>query len=130
MGQAAAASAIGAEALWWNPALIARGPRELALNVVSGVPLPEADISLAFVYPIPARRIGRMALSLRYVNLRSAGRGEHDRRLADRGAFRVSTGILAATFAAPFADRLAFGVSLKIIAVNFSTTGQVLNAPH
>ena len=32
MGQAVVASAIGAEALWWNPALIARGPREVAFE--------------------------------------------------------------------------------------------------
>src|SRR6478736_710469 len=49
MGQTAAATATGAEALWWNPALVSRGPRELSLGFVSNVQLPESDLSLAFV---------------------------------------------------------------------------------
>lgn len=127
MGQAAAASATGTEALWWNPALIARGPRELGLGLVSGFAIPEADINLAFVYPIP--HVMSVALSLRYLNYGQQDAVQSGSGL-QTGSFVNSTRILAATFAAPFGDRLAFGLNLKILAVDFSSTGQIPNAPQ
>src|SRR5215472_12186121 len=66
MGQAPAAIATGSEALWWNPALVSRGPREVSLGFVSNVQLPASDLSLAAVYPVP--KVATFALSLRYIS--------------------------------------------------------------
>src|SRR6476660_7883160 len=53
MGLLGVASSFGTEALFWNPALIARAHKELSLNNVSGTVLPEADLALAGIYSLP-----------------------------------------------------------------------------
>ena len=125
MGQAGVATAFGAEALWWNPALIAHGPREADMGLVTGVITTDADVNLAFVYPIP--HVISFGLSLRYVDL-----GEQealDSTSTTTGTFRSSSDVLMGTVAAPFGDRLAIGLSLKMYALRFSKTGEVENAP-
>jgi len=125
MGQAAAASASGSEALWWNPAGIARTPREVSLGFVSNVLLPKSDLSLAFVYPIPG--VMSVALSLRYLNT-----GEQEATVDPNGqvgTFVNRDNVVTATFAAPFGDRLAVGINLKVLTVSFDCTGQCSTAP-
>jgi hypothetical protein len=123
MGQAVAASASGTEALWWNPALIARSQREAAFGTVSGS-LLQSDMSLALVYPIP--RVLSLGLSFRYLN---EGEQESTQSDVQTGTFVPSTAIIAATFGAPFGDRFAAGISIKMLAISYSATGQVLQAP-
>lgn len=124
MGQAVAATAIGVEALWWNPALIARGQRELSLGIQNGIAGTVADASVGFVYPI--RHVASFGINLRYID-----EGETPGTLNDIqvGSMRTSDRILTGTFAAPFGDRLAVGMNLKIISINFDKTGIVPNAP-
>jgi hypothetical protein len=55
MGQAVVASAVGSEALWWNPALIARSSREAGFHAVKN-PIVDADASGAIL--IPVQRVG------------------------------------------------------------------------
>jgi hypothetical protein len=124
MGQAAAATATGTDALWWNPALIARGPREAAFNIVGGEAAQATDASIALVYPI--RHALALALSFRYLN---QGEGEGVQGDIQTGSFVPSTRILAGTFAAPFGDRLALGLTVRLLSVDFSATGQVPNVP-
>ncbi|MGH7615784.1 MAG: hypothetical protein ACREPM_01000, partial [Gemmatimonadaceae bacterium] len=119
MGQTAAATATGAEALFWNPALVGRGPREVALSFVSNVQLPESDLSLALVYPVPS--VGTLALSLRYIN---EGQQEATDLSGQTGTLVPRTTVAMATFAAPFGTRLAIGVNFKVLAVSFDCTGQ------
>src|SRR5215467_7439291 len=121
MGQAAAATATGSEALWWNPALVARGPREVALGFVSNVQLPASDVTLAAVYPVP--KVVTFALSLRYI---SNGEQDvtNDASGTQVGALVPRTTTAAASFAAPFGDRLALGVSFKLLVESFDCTGQ------
>jgi hypothetical protein len=121
MGQAGTALAIGSDALWWNPALIARGPREASMQITQTLATQTgADASIAVIYGVP--RVGAVALSLRYLNY-----GEQD-AVSDTtqqviGKF-VQTGmILAATFAAPFGDRFAFGLTAKVLREAFPCTG-------
>jgi len=124
MGQAAAATAIGSEALWWNPALVSRGPREVAFGFVSNVLLPVSDITAAVVYPIPS--VMTLAFSLRYLN-----NGSSDATVDQSGqvgTFTTRTTTAMATFAAPFGDRLAIGVNFKVLGVSFDCTG-VCNTP-
>jgi hypothetical protein len=124
MGQAVAATAEGVEALWWNPALIARGNRELAFGIQNGIGSTVADASVGFVYPI--RHVASFGINLRYID-----EGETPGTLNDIqvGSMRTSDRVLTGTFAAPFGDRLALGMSLKIISINFDKTGIVPNAP-
>jgi hypothetical protein len=124
MGKAVAASATGTDALWWNPALIARGPREAAFGVVGGEVALSTDVSVALVYPI--RHALSLGLSFRYID---QGEGEGIQDDQQTGSYVPSTRIAAATFAAPFGDRLALGLSVKLLSVNFSVTGQVPNVP-
>ena len=120
MGQAAVTTATGSEALWWNPALVARGPREVALGFVSNVQLPASDVTLAAVYPVP--KVATFALSLRYVS--NGEQDASDSTGTKIGALVPRTTTAAASFAAPFGDRLAVGVSFKLLAVSYDCTGQ------
>jgi hypothetical protein len=118
MGQAAVASAVGSEAIWWNPALIARGPREVAL-LASKIVTTQTDASAAVV--IPVQDVGAFALSVRYLNY---GEEQASDSLGQTGTFVNTSTIVAATFAAPFGDRLAAGVSFKLLLIGFDCTGQ------
>jgi hypothetical protein len=125
MGQAGVASAIGAEALLWNPALIARARREVSLNTVSGVELPQSDLGVAFVYPI--RGALTVAFSWRYLNngeQEAAQDPDHP-----TGTFVTTSSTYGATFAAPFGNRWAAGVALKALRINFNCTGTCPNEP-
>jgi hypothetical protein len=123
MGEAVAATAVGVDALWWNPALVARGQREFALNIATGALTP-ADLFLGVVYPI--RHVATIGLSLRYID-----EGGQTASISDveTGSFRTEAGILSGTFAAPFGDRLALGLNLKVITLNLATTGRVDQLP-
>jgi hypothetical protein len=124
MGQAAVATAAGSEALFWNPAGVARGSRELSFGFVSNVQIPVSDLSVGFVFPVP--RVITFALSLRYFN--DGQQQSADSLGNERGNFYPWTTTVTATFAAPFGDRLNVGVNLKAIGFGFSCTG-VCNLP-
>lgn len=119
MGQAAVATVMGSEALFWNPAGVARGVRELSFGFVSNVPIPVSDLSADFVFPVP--RVITFALSLRYTN--EGLQPSVDSLGNERGSFYPWSTTLTATFAAPFGDRLSVGVNLKAIGFGFSCTG-------
>lgn len=120
MGMASAASAIGSDGLWWNPAVIARGPREIALHIArSPASALEGDAGAAFVYPI--RRLGAVALSLRYINLGSFSPALDPN--SPPATAQSTSAILAGTFAAPFGDRLSAGITIKLLRETTSCTG-------
>lgn len=125
MGQAVVASATGSEALWWNPALVARGPREVGLNLVSGQLTGSTDVSVATVWPV--RNAFSIGLSVRYI---SDGQSQGVQDDIETGSFVPSTRMLGATFSAPFGDRFAAGLTLKLLSMDFSATGQVPNVPN
>lgn len=119
MGQAAVATVMGSEALYWNPAGVARSSRELSFGFVTNVPLPVSDLSVGFVLPVP--RVITFALSVRYFNY--GLQPSVDSLGNERGSFYPWSTTLTATFAAPFGDRLNVGVNLKAIGFGFSCTG-------
>lgn len=125
LGTAVVASAIGGEAVWWNPALIVRSPREFVTGLVSGVQTAEGDLSAVGVYSIP--RVISVAVSVRYVN---RGRQEAGDGQTETGAFNNLGYVLGATFAAPFGNRLAVGTTLKLLRVDFDCTGTCPNQPQ
>ena len=116
MGEAVAAAAIGSDALWWNPALVARGPREVALHL-SKTPIIDADATAAVVYPI--RDVGTVAFSVRYIN---EGAQEID-SASFEGTIVPTRLIYGLTFAAPFGTRLAAGVTAKLLDILVPCTG-------
>jgi hypothetical protein len=119
MGQAGVTTAVGSEALFWNPAGVARASRELSFGFVSNVAIPVSDLSVAFVFPVP--RVITFALSLRYFN--DGLQSSLDSLGNERGSFYPWSTTVTATFAAPFGDRLNIGLNLKAIGFGFSCTG-------
>jgi hypothetical protein len=126
LGTAVVASATGGEAVWWNPALIARSPREIVTGIVSGVQPTEGDLSAVGVYTIP--HVLSVALAFRYVNY-----GKQEATFdpfGGTGAFVNTTYIVSTTFAAPFGNRFSVGTTLKLLRVNFDCTGSCPNQPQ
>jgi hypothetical protein len=118
MGQAVAAIATGSDALWWNPALVARGPREIAFHFTKIITL-ETDASAAVI--VPVQRVGAFALSVRYIN---QGQQEaSDDPTQPTGAFSTTTTIVGATFATTFSARFAAGLTYKLLRLDFACTG-------
>jgi hypothetical protein len=121
MGQAVVAAAVGSDAVWWNPALIARGPREVALHITQTISTQTGtDAAGVVVYPVS--RVGAIALSVRYLNY---GEQESEDSISHQvtGTFAQTSTIAAATFAAPFGERLAFGLTAKLLRIAFPCTG-------
>ena len=121
MGQAAVALATGSDALWWNPALVARGPREVGLQITQTLATQSGtDAAASVIYPVP--RVGAVAISFRYLNY-----GEQpavDSATGQQtGTFSQTSTIAAATFAAPFGSRLAIGVTAKLLRIGYPCTG-------
>ena len=119
-GQAVVAAGSGVESLFWNPALISRGPREVAFNLADQAnDIIGTDADLAILWPVP--RVGAFAVTLRYF-------AEKEQATADnqgQTGTLVPTGIIAAaSFAAPFGNRLAAGITLKFLQLGASCTGK------
>jgi hypothetical protein len=119
-GQAVVGGGSGAEALFWNPALISRGPREFAFNLSEQAnDIIGTDADIALVWPVP--RVGAFAVTLRYF-------AEKDQPTTNRsgevtGTLVPSGVIAAASFAAPFGNRLAAGITLKFLQLGAHCTG-------
>lgn len=126
IGQAAVASSLGGEAVWWNPALIARGAREVLVGSANGTPPFESDLSAVLVYTVP--RVMSVALSARYLNY-GTGEASLDPNNST-GSFNYPAYLLGATFAAPFGNRLAVGTTLKVLTIGFACTGTCPNQPQ
>lgn len=120
MGLAATAGATGSDALWWNPALISRGPREFGLQLTQSIATQTGtDAGGAVIYSVP--RVGAVGLSVRYLNF---GQQPNTDSLGNQnGTFYPISTVYAATFAAPFGDRLALGLTTKLLRIRFACTG-------
>lgn len=127
MGETIAAAVRGSEAVWWNPALIARSGREASLFVrnKANAAEPETDAGGAFVIPFP--RVGAVALSVRYLNYgaQDVTTGPSD----PIGTFVNTSLVLGATFATTFGDRFAAGFTAKYLKINFDCTGGGCDQP-
>jgi len=121
MGQAVVAAGAGSDVMWWNPALIARGPREIALNVTQTFATQNggSDADIALVYA--ARDVGAIGLMFRYVNTGQQDAGD-DPNLPT-GTFMQTSTIFGATFAAPFGEHLSVGFTAKVLRIAFPCTG-------
>jgi hypothetical protein len=118
--QAIVASGVGAEAIWWNPALIAHGPREAAFNIAqqaNGVIV--ADASGAVVWPVP--RVGAFALTVRYLNEGDQPSVNDQQQVV--GSFDFTGVVAAGTFATQFGNQLSAGLTLKLLWLTTGCTG-------
>jgi hypothetical protein len=124
MGQAGTALALGSDALWWNPALIARGPREASMQVTQTLATQSgADLGVSVIYGVP--RVGAVGLSVRYLNYGDQDATDSAQQVT--GKFAQTGTIVAATFAAPFGDRFALGLTAKLLRIGFPCTGDCTN---
>jgi hypothetical protein len=125
LGEAAVAWRLGAEAAWWNPALIARSPREASFHFAQTI-ATVGDYTVSVV--IPVQYVGAVAITARYIDYgieSSASRTDP----TEIGEFVTTVPILAASFAAPFGDRLNAGLTYKALWQLSSCTGVCPNIP-
>lgn len=127
LGQAVVASARGSEAIWWNPALVARSSREFSINSVSGMPPAETDLSITALYSLP--HVMTVGLTARYFNYGPLPASELT-DTSQTGSFVAPAYVIAATFAAPFGNRLAVGTTVKLLTLPFDCTGTCPNRPQ
>jgi hypothetical protein len=117
--QAIVARGVGAEAIWVNPALIARGPREVAFTFGQANGAAEADVSAAILWPV--KHVGAFELTVRYLNEGQQASVNGNQEVV--GSFAYAQAIVAGTFAAPFGPRFAGGVTLKLLQLATPCTG-------
>lgn len=122
MGQAAVALSTGSDALWWNPALVSRGPREFALHIGSSLATSDggADATGSFLFPI--RGVGAFGLGVRYLDFGPSAAVDTSGTI-QTGTFENVTTIIVGTFSAPFGNRASAGLSLKFLQLSFPCTG-------
>jgi hypothetical protein len=121
MGQAVVAAGAGSDVMWWNPALISRGPRELALNVTQTFATQDGGSDAGGTLVYSARGVGAIGLMFRYVNTGQQDAG--DDPTLPSGTFMQTAMIFGATFAAPFGDHFSAGVTGKVLRIGFPCTG-------
>jgi hypothetical protein len=124
MGEAAVALSNGSEGMWWNPALVSRGPREASLHIGNTFASADGGADFAASVLFPVRGVGAFALGIR--SLISGPIDAVDSLSAgglQTGTFQERTNIIVATFSAPFGDRLSAGVSLKYLQLTLPCTG-------
>jgi hypothetical protein len=126
LGQAVVAVPTGVEAVWWNPALITRGAREVAFHFSQTV-ATEGDYTASVLFPVPS--IGAaVAVTGRYIDYgvqENTGRTDPN----NLGEFTTTSSILAASFGATFGSRVAAGITYKVLQLRFPCTGVCLNTP-
>jgi hypothetical protein len=121
MGQAVVAAGAGSDAMWWNPALISRGPREVALNVTQTFATQGGGSDAAGALVYSARGVGAIGLMFRYVNTGQQDAGD-DPNLPS-GTFMQTSTMFGATFAAPFGEHFSAGFTAKVLRIAFPCTG-------
>lgn len=121
MGQAVVAAGAGSDAIWWNPALISRGPREVALDITQTFATQGGGSDAAGTIVYAARGVGAIGLMFRYVNTGQQDAGD-DPNLPT-GTFMQTSTIFGATFAAPFGEHFSAGFTAKVLRIGFPCTG-------
>ncbi len=122
-GQAVVADEPGSEAVWWNPAAIARGDkRELAIHHSQTI-IAKGD---AVTLVIPSALLGVLAIGANVVNY---GRQEITDTVGSRGILIPQNLVYVATYATPIAKRFAAGISYKIVQLRLDCSGGCSGVP-
>lgn len=123
-GEAIAAAQTGSEAVWWNPAGLARAERrEIAVHHAQTI-FATGD---AVTVLIPSHLLGVAALSIHILDFgdleRTIGPGDPIGEIVPRGM------VYAATYGTAFADRLAAGVTYKVLQFRVDCRGECGELP-
>lgn len=119
MGQAMVAERPGSEAVWWNPAGIARqDKKEIAIH--HSQTIAATGDAITFLYPTPS--IGSLALSLNVLNF-------GDQQITDPGGVPVGVVLprnilIAATYGAAIGKRMNAGITYKRLQYRVDCSGQ------
>jgi len=119
-GQATVASEIGSEAVWSNPAGLARqATREMAIH--HSTTLAVTGDALTFV--APARAVGVVAVSFNLYNFGDQQITE-DPSQPPVGLLLPRNVVYALTWARPLGNRLSAGINYKLVQARIDCTGQ------
>jgi hypothetical protein len=122
-GQAVVADEPGSEAVWWNPAAIARGDkRELAIHHSQTI-IAKGD---AVTLVIPSALLGVLAIGANVINY---GRQDITDTVGSTGVLIPQNLVYAATYATPIARRFAAGISYKIVQLRLDCSGGCSGVP-
>lgn len=118
MGQAVSADRPGTEAVWWNPAALARlDKREVAIHHSQSVIGTGDAVALA----LPSQLLGVLTASINMTNF-----GETDATDPEQGTtgkILLRSFVYAATYATPIGDRLNAGITYKVLQFRVDCTG-------
>ncbi|MFL5575474.1 MAG: PorV/PorQ family protein [Gemmatimonadaceae bacterium] len=118
MGQAVAADQGGSEAVWWNPAGIARTEKPEAAIHHSQSVIGTGD---AVTVVVPSSLLGVLALSVNILNF-----GEQDVTDVDVGTVGTilpRSFVYAATYGTPIGDHISAGLSYKVVQFRVDCSG-------
>lgn len=111
---------LGTEAMWWNPALLARLPkREIAVHNTQSLAFDANTIALA----VPSKVLGTLAVSGTIVDFGSVPQTGPDPESPSGGTLGVYNYILAASYASPMGKRFNAGVTYKFIMLRNPCSG-------
>ncbi len=103
---------LGTEAMWWNPALLARLPkREVAVHHAQSIVFDLNMIALA----VPSKILGTLAFSGTIADYGSLPYTDPTPGAPSGGSFGVYNYLLAAAYATPMGKRFNAGVTYKFI---------------
>ena len=120
MGQAAAATATGSEAVWWNPAgLVAESRREAAIHHSQSI-LGSGD-ALSIV--MPSQLLGTLALSLDVLNYGDFPLTDSINPDVPLGNIIPRNVIYGVSYASGIGKRLGVGLTYKVVQLRFDCSG-------
>ena len=123
MGQAVVADQPGSEAVWWNPAAIARSDRrEIAIHHSQTIIATGDAVSLV----VPSALLGVIAIG---ANIVYYGREEVRDTVNTVGVLIPQNIVYAATYATPVAKRFSAGISYKIVQLRLDCSGGCAGIP-
>lgn len=126
LGEAVVAdSTLGTEAMWWNPAALARlGKKEVAVHH-SQTLIATSDM---LTFALPSRVLGTIAASAYLVNYGDQAATDPVNG-TEIGTITNRNYQLALSYATPVGKRLSAGVTYKFIMLRFQCTGVCGNVP-
>ena len=124
VGQAVAAAQLGSEAVWWNPAGLARSEKREAAIHHSQTFLFTGD---AMTLLIPSSLLGVAAVS---INILDFGNVDRTRGPEDpTGAILPRSIVYAATYGAPIGRHVNAGITYKVLQFRIDCTGDCAEFP-
>jgi hypothetical protein len=122
-GQAIVADQPGSEAVWWNPAAIARTDRAEAAIHHSATIVATGD---AVTIVLPSSLLGVLAIG---ANILNYGRQEITDTIGTTGFLLPRNVVYAASYATPVGRRMSAGITYKIVQLRLDCSGGCSGIP-